>query len=147
MAPSSKPQARVVRHFKVPAERVFDAWLAPEQIGQWMFGPNIRVEEVVSLKVQPRIGGTFAFVVRREGKQLDHVGEYLELQRPHRLVFNWRIVQAGGEPSRVFIDIVPKPHGCELTLVHEMAPEWADFVKRSEEGWAKMLTALEKTLG
>ncbi len=146
MSVASKPQARVVRHFNASAERVFDAWLSPEQIGRWMFGPSIRDEEIISLKIQPRIGGAFAFVVHRDGKQLDHVGEYLELQRPSRLVFTWKVVQAGGEASRVFIDIVPKPDGCELTLVHEMAPEWADFVKRSEEGWTKMLGALAKVL-
>ncbi|HEY1170860.1 MAG TPA: SRPBCC family protein [Verrucomicrobiae bacterium] len=141
-----KPQAKVQRHFNVPAERVFSAWLDPLQIGHWMFGPTIRDEEIISLKTSPKVGGKFSFIVNRQGKQFDHVGEYLEIQRPTRLVFTWAVTQVGGEPSKVIIDITPMEEGCELALIHEMAPEWADFVVRSEEAWSKMLAALAKTL-
>lgn len=139
-------QARVTQHFAVPAERVFEAWLTPELIGQWMFGPALREEEVVRITVDGRVGGAFSFVVRRQGQEFDHVGTYLELDRPRHLVFTWGIRGQSADESRVIIDIVPLPHGCELTLVHEMAPQWADFVERSQAGWAKMVGVLAATL-
>lgn len=139
-------QARVSQHFTVSAERVFDAWLTPAVIGQWMFGPALREEEVVRLTVEGRVGGHFSFVVRRQGQEIDHVGEYLELDRPHRLVFTWGIRGQSQDESRVIIDIVPQDDGCELTLVHEMAPQWAAFVDRSQAGWAKMVGVLAATL-
>lgn len=139
-------QARVTQHFAVPAERVFDAWLNPALIGQWMFGPALREEEVVQITVDGRVGGRFSFVVRRQGQAIDHVGEYLELARPRRLVFTWGIRGQAQDESRVIIEIVPQDDGCELTLLHEMAPQWADFVERSQAGWAKMVGVLATTL-
>ena len=142
----SKPpvQARVTHRFNAPAERVFDAWLATELIGKWMFGPNVRDEEIMRLNIDARVGGTYSFVVRRQGKEFDHLGKYLEMNRPHRLAFTWGVAQDGGDTSRVFIDIVPQESGCELSLAHEMAAEWSEFIPRSEAAWTKMLTALEK---
>jgi hypothetical protein len=37
---------------------------------------------------------------------------------------------------------VPRGAGCELTLTHEMKPEWADYAKRTEEGWAAILEGM-----
>jgi hypothetical protein len=47
----------------------------------------------------------------------------------------------------VTIDITPRDGGCDLTLVREMQPQWADFAPRVEQGWTTMLTALGKVLG
>lgn len=146
MNQSAPVQARVTQHFAVPAERVFDAWLNPTLIGQWMFGSALREEEVVQLTVDGRVGGHFSFVVRRQGQEIDHIGEYLEVERPRRLVFTWGIRGHTQDESRVCIDIVPQGDGCELTLIHEMAPQWADFVERSRAGWAKMVGVLAATL-
>lgn len=48
--------------------------------------------------------------------------------------------------SVVVIDIAKRGEGCELTLVHEMQPQWAGYAGRVEQGWTTMLTALGKTL-
>ena len=147
MNPASPVQARVTQRFNVAAERVFDAWLNPALIGQWMFGPALREEEVVRLTVDARVGGAFSFVVRRQGQEIDHVGEYLALERPRRLVFTWGVRGHSADGSRVIIDITRLAHGCELTLTHEMDPKWADFVERSRAGWAKMVGVLADQLG
>jgi uncharacterized protein YndB with AHSA1/START domain len=48
---------RVARTYQGPPEEVFDAWVAPEEIRHWMFGPETGVKEVVDLSVDPRAGG------------------------------------------------------------------------------------------
>jgi uncharacterized protein YndB with AHSA1/START domain len=136
---------RVVRSFSVLPERVFDAWLDTAMIGQWMFGPRLRDEEVVRLSIDARVGGRFSFVVRRQGEEIDHVGTYLEIDRPRRLVFTWGVGQ--GDSSRVTVDIVAMGTGCELTLIHELHPDWADYAGRTEAGWTKMIEALRATVG
>ncbi len=83
------PQVKVVKHFNVPVEKVFDAWLDPYMIGRWMFGPELRNEEIIKLETNPETGGTFSFVVRRDGEELDHKGTYREVKRHERLVFTW----------------------------------------------------------
>jgi|SRR6185295_5944417 len=137
---------RVARHFNASPERVFDAWLDPEMIGRWMFGPALREEEVVRIVLDARVGGTFSFVVRRQGEEIDHIGEYLEIDRPRRLAFTWGIAQDSPDMSRVTIDIEPREAGSELTLTHELHPDWADYASRTEDAWAKMLGVLAETL-
>jgi uncharacterized protein YndB with AHSA1/START domain len=114
MTTTTPIQVRVTRRFDATPDRVFDACLNPESIGAWMFGPAVREEEVVRITNDPRVGGSFSFVVRRQGEEINHVGEYLEIQRPWRLAFTWGIDEAAG--SRVAIDIVAQDDGCELTL-------------------------------
>jgi uncharacterized protein YndB with AHSA1/START domain len=139
--------ARVTRQFNTSAERVFDAWLSPEMIGRWMFGPNVRDEEVVLISVDARMGGAFSFIVRRQGQEIDHVGEYLEIDRPRRLVFTWGVRENLPDTSRVIIDIATQENGSELSLAHEMPPDWANFIDRAVESWTKMLAALATALG
>ena len=128
----------VSQRFTASPERVYDAWLSPEMLSTWMFGPALREEEIVSITLDARVGGSFSFVVRRNGELIDHVGEYLEMNRPSHLVFTWGI--APDPPtSRVMIDIHPLQSGCELKLTHEMESKWAEYAKRTEEGWTKML--------
>jgi uncharacterized protein YndB with AHSA1/START domain len=144
---SDGPVKAVVTHrFTASAERVYDAWLKPDWLGRFMFGPAVRDEQILHLKTDPRVGGKFSFFVRRGEMEIDHVGEYLEMDRPRRLVFTWGTADSLPETSRVIIDIVPGKTGCELTLTHEMAPKWKDFADRAKGSWVKMIAALEKAL-
>jgi uncharacterized protein YndB with AHSA1/START domain len=137
---------RVNHRFPASAEAVFDAWLDPELIGKWMFGPAVRDEQVVRTLIDPRVGGAFSFVVRRQGKEINHLGEYLTIERPHRLVFTWTTADSLPATSRVTIEILSLEKQCELTLTHEIQPEWLDYAARIEESWSKMLNVLEATL-
>lgn len=137
---------RVNRRFNATSQSVFDAWLDPAMLSRWMFGPAVRDEEIVRLSLDPRPGGAFSFVVRRDGREIDHVGEYLEIERPSKLSFTWSTADALPDVSRVTIEIISFGNGCELTLTHEMHPDWLDYVSRTEAGWARMLDALATTL-
>jgi uncharacterized protein YndB with AHSA1/START domain len=145
MQTGSDIRVTVVHRFNASAERVFDAWLSPELLGQWMFGAKFRDEEILRLAVDPRVGGSFSFLVRRQGEEIDHVGRYLEIDRPHRLVFTLGI--GTGDSSRVIVDISPVGTGCELTLTHELHADWSDYAARARAGWTKMLAVLAAVLG
>lgn len=142
MKADSPVRVQVTQRFAASAERVFDAWLDPERLGRWMFGRALRDEDVLRLTLDPRVGGRFSFVVRRQGEEIDHVGHYLVLERPRRLVFTWSIAPETGDPSRVAIEIVAQGKGCELTLTHELHPDWADYAERTRDAWGKMLAVL-----
>ena len=128
----------VSHRFSASAERVFDAWLDAGRAAQWMFATP--TGEMVRAEIDPRVGGTFRFVDRRDGQDVDHTGEYLEIDRPRLLVFTFSV--DGSEADRVIIEIVPLATGCELTLTHEMSPEWAAYADRAKEGWSTMLDGL-----
>jgi len=133
---------RVSRRFEVAPERVFDAWLDPRSAGKWLFatpeGQMVRVE------IDARVGGAFSFIDRRNGEDIEHVGEYLEIERPRRLAFSFRVPMFSDEATPIRIDIAPAAFGCELTLLHEgVFPEYA---ARTEEGWKGILEGLNRSL-
>lgn len=137
----TKPAAVAVQTFRTSPERVYDAILDRDMIAQFMFGALLREEDILHINLEPKVGGEFSYKVRRGQDEIDHVGRFLELDRPKRIVFTWSIAP-DRDGSTVAIDIAPTPDGCRLTLTHEMAPEWADFVDRSRGAWEKMLGVL-----
>jgi uncharacterized protein YndB with AHSA1/START domain len=144
----SKPTiVQVTRRYSASAERVFDAWLDPDMIGQFMFGARLREEEVVHLRNQPRVCGTFSFLVKRQGQPIDHIGRYEVIERPRKLVFTWSIAPEPIDASRVTITITARGNGCELTLAHELAPGWEDYAERTKGGWTRMTDELATVLG
>lgn len=134
---------RVARHFEFSAERVFDAWLDPKRAGRWLFATP--TGEMMRVEIDARVGGRFVFVDRRDGEDVEHTGEYLEMDRPKRLVFKFVVPKYLSIYTRVAIDIVPAGEGCDLTLVHEgVLPEYEEQTQR---GWKAILDALAATLG
>jgi uncharacterized protein YndB with AHSA1/START domain len=133
---------RISRRFEASAERVFDAWLDPKKAGKWLFATP--TGQMVRVEIDARVGGSFV-ITRRDGDDVEHVGKYLEIDRPRRLVFTFVVPKFSTQESRVAIDIRPLPTGCELTLTHEgVLPEW---LEQSKEGWGKILEALAENLG
>jgi uncharacterized protein YndB with AHSA1/START domain len=141
--PSGKRVAvRVSRRFDAAPERVFDAWLDPQTAGQWLFATP--EGEMVKVAVDARVGGHFNFTDRRNGEDIEHSGEYLEIERPRRLAFNFCVPKFSAEATLIRIDLTASGFGCELTLVHEgVLPEYAG---RTEEGWKAILEGLGRSL-
>lgn len=143
MTSKGQIQAAVTHRFKASPERVFDAWLDQETVMKWMFPKG----DIVRVEIDPRVGGRFSFVDRREGEEVDHVGEYLEIDRPRRLVFTFGMPSMSPDFDRVTVEIVPLETGCELTLTHEMSAEWKEYLDSTKDAWTTMLAAMAKALG
>lgn len=134
-----------MRRFGVDAPRVFDAWLSCELLGRWMFGPAVRDEEIVHLSLDPHVGGAFSFMVARDDEEIEHAGKYLAIERPRRLVFTWW-VQGEKAGSRVTVELAPRDDGCELTLTHELHPDWIERAGLVQAGWNRMFDVLAAVL-
>jgi uncharacterized protein YndB with AHSA1/START domain len=136
-------QLKVRHRFNASAERVFDAFVDVKKASQFLFatptGTMIRAE------LEPKVGGKLLFIERRDGKDFEHVGQILELDRPSRFAFEFKVPVVSPLTTRVRIDIARVGAGCELTLTHEGLPPEA--ANRSAEGWEKILTVLERLLG
>jgi uncharacterized protein YndB with AHSA1/START domain len=134
----------VTRRFAAPPALVFDAWLDPKAVGSWLFrtpgGACAHVE------IDARVGGGFAIHERRGDVLATHFGEYLEIERPKRLVFTFGGSREGPF-SRVTIDISPDGAGSLLTLTQLIAPEWASKSLAFRAGWAGILEGLARETG
>lgn len=134
----------VTHQFRASAERVFDAWLNPKKARKFMFATP--AGQMVRAEMDPRVGGKFCFVDRRPDGDAEHFGEYLEIERPRRLVFAFAVEQDAKDFDRVTIEITPREVGCELTLTHELKPEWAEYKDRTAQGWTEMLKEIAEVL-
>lgn len=131
----------VERRGAAPPEAVFDAWLDPEGLGQWLF--RTPDGELARCEVDARVGGRFRIDERRGADLAEHQGEYVEIDRPTRLAFDFW-TSFSEERTRVTVAIAPDGHGALLTLSHEGV--WADWEEKTRQGWTTILDGLARTL-
>jgi uncharacterized protein YndB with AHSA1/START domain len=83
---------RIERTFNARMEEVFDAWTSQEVLHRWLHcGPDW---ETPTAEVDLRVGGRIRIVMRDpDGDPHGAAGEYLLIDRPHRLVFTWTFDQ------------------------------------------------------
>ena len=143
MADQPTVNVTVTHRFTASAERVFDAWIDPAKAGKWLFSTPDGT--IVKIEIDARVGGKFLVVDRRDGVDVDHVGEYVEIDRPRRLVFKFVVPKYTDHWTTVAIDIASFDDGCELTLTHKgVLTEYAD---RTTGGWTMMLEGLDEAVG
>lgn len=134
-------EVRVEKHFRHPPERVFDAFIDPDRVGQWLFKtPNGVMEKTA---YDPRPGGAFEIVERRDGQLAHHWGEFIEIDRPHRIVFAFWVEDAPDDHTRVTVTFTRAGDGCDVVLVHDLEPHWAHYAERTVGGWTLILGNLE----
>jgi uncharacterized protein YndB with AHSA1/START domain len=129
------------RHFAASPEAVFDAWLDPQGVGHWLFATPDGVMEKV--EIDPRVGGGFTIVERRGGALAEHFGEYVEIDRPRRLAFDFW-TSFSDERTQVTVTIAPDGEGSLLTLSHQGV--WADWEEKTRQGWTMILDGLAHAL-
>lgn len=136
---------RITRRYAAPAERVFDAWLDADGARRWLFAT--RMGHMVQAEIDARPGGRWRLVERRADGDALHTGTFLTIDRPRRLAFTFA-VEEEAEGDRVSVDVTPLDgDGCELTLVHAMSAEWADYAQKTIDGWSAILEGLARELG
>ena len=84
-------EVTIERIFEAPRELVFDCFIDPKHLAAW-WGPLGSSNEIKELDVRP--GGEIR--LRMMGPGFDHVmgGEYVEIDRPSRLVFRTKAFEA-----------------------------------------------------
>jgi uncharacterized protein YndB with AHSA1/START domain len=124
-----------------PIEKVFDAWLDPASMKQWMKPGAMTLSDA---STNPVVGGKYALTFTGDGAIVPHEGEYLEIKRPHRIVFTWKSGHAGD--TLVTLDFMKvSERKTKVTLTHErFAAASARDSHRS--GWGTILEKFENTM-
>jgi len=138
-------EIRVEKRFRHPRERVFDAFLDPARVGEWFFHTPAGVMEKTDY--DPVVGGSFALFERRGPDLARHFGRFVEIVRPDRIVFDFRIDEAPDQPTRVTVTFADDDGGCVIFLSHDLAPAWAAWADRTVAGWTMILDNLERVTG
>lgn len=134
---------QVERLIDAPPEAVFAAWFDPATAGTWLFATPDGVMEKV--EISPGIGGGFVIAERRGEQVAEHVGTWIALDRPHRIVFDFT-ADGGASSTRVTVAIAAEGEGSHVVLSHVLPAKWADFAERSAAGWRMILDGLAASL-
>src|SRR5262245_4428483 len=133
----------VTHAFDHPPERVFDAWLDPAVARRFLFATP--TGQMIRAEADARVGGRFVFVDRRPDMgDVEHTGEYQEIDRPRRLVFTFGVPAFNPDFTRVEVEITPTPAGCDVRLTQRDTPD--ESLEPSAQGWTMILEALEGAL-
>jgi uncharacterized protein YndB with AHSA1/START domain len=133
MDSSTDGKYRVVIRRRIPAPRevVFEAWIDPEGIREWMC-PGDAVSAEATLDV--RVGGSYRIVMKSKQRDYVHVGTYQVVEPPAKLVFTWAGADNPGEVTLVTVELFAHGDESELVLTHERFTK-SDLALRYENGW------------
>ena len=129
----------VRRTISASPEDLFDAWLDPEALAEWMRPGTIR-SAVAS--VEPRVGGRYQIVMQGESGAIPHTGVYRVIDRPKRLVFTWQSPHTGPDETLVTVDFLKSGRSTEVVVTHEKLPESAR--PSHSRGWTSGLEHLDE---
>jgi uncharacterized protein YndB with AHSA1/START domain len=128
----------------IPArpEHVFSAWSDPRLMALWL--EIVLPGEVLSLEVEPRLGGGLRVRERREGRELEHRASYFEFDPPRRAALG--LLEGGRMTTAIQASVSPTEGGCVMTVFTHLDETRADHAERLAEGWEQALEAIEAHL-
>ena len=133
------PALHITRRMPAPRETVFALWLDAASLKDWMCAGDTHVSSIV---VNPVVGGRFRIdMTSPDGRTLLHIGEYLVIQPPEKLVFTWRSPAVDDRTTQVTVELRDDGDGCQLTLIHETLPHEGS-VEQHRMGWNDILSKL-----
>ncbi|MHB1863140.1 MAG: SRPBCC family protein [Gemmatimonadaceae bacterium] len=139
----------MTRFIKAKRDKVFQAWIRPEIIKQWMGPFDVTV---VSATTDPHVGGRYRIEMEGKGGTMGKAGAtyivngvYEEIVSNEKLVFTW--VWERPDPVRTVVTVLLKDQdaGTELTLIHERFAT-AEDMKSHEHGWEGSMEKLARAV-
>jgi uncharacterized protein YndB with AHSA1/START domain len=129
----------VRRTIAASAEDLFDAWLDPEALAQWMRPGTINSTVA---RVEPRVGGGYEITMQGQSGPIVHKGVYRVIERPRRLVFTWISGPTEQKETLVTVDFLKLDQRTEVVVTHEQLPESA--MPSHRKGWTSGLEHLDE---
>ncbi len=131
---------RVSRRLRASPERLFDAWLDAREARAFLLAG--RIGHLLCARIDARVGGEFRIVHHRGAEAVEYSGEYLEIDRPHRLVFSLFVEKYAQWDDRVIVELAPVAGESLLVLTHELSLPNPAQRSRVQRGWEKVLDGL-----
>ncbi len=129
----------VTKLINAPIEKVFDAWLDPGLLSQFMLPmpgmPQPKTE------IDARQGGRFTIMMDVGEEVIPHSGTYLEIERPNRLVFSWESPFSTDGSTVTLVFTADNPDNTKVELTHEKLPD-QESCDDHQTGWSNIIAAL-----
>lgn len=132
----------VTRSIPATVEELFDAWLDPESLAQWMH-PGTDARSTAT--VDARVGGAFEVVMHYADGSKRHHGEYRVIERNRKLVFTWFSDATHHTETLVTVVFNALSSSTEIVLTHERMPDHQAGLSHIR-GWTGAFELLESLL-
>jgi uncharacterized protein YndB with AHSA1/START domain len=141
MAPAdtTAPSVQIRRRVKAAAEQIFDLWTKPDLMVRWMSPFPGAVDCKASCDLRP--GGAFSLVMKSADSSREVTGTYVQIERPHKLVFTWIGPLTNNVNTLVTLELIPRGDETDLVLTHERLPTPA-IHEGHTRGWGHILDHL-----
>jgi uncharacterized protein YndB with AHSA1/START domain len=144
MTDAPAPVAVVRRLLPASPDVVYDEWLDPDALSDWMCP---RPARCLAVESEPRTGGRLRIDISDNGIEFYVSGQYLVLDRPARLSFTWSCSTWPDPSVKSVVNVLLEPCGNEQTLMtieHSLLPP--ELVARHARGWAAIADQLAAEL-
>ena len=136
----------LTRRVAAPPEVVFRAWTDPKHLAEW-WGPKGFTNPVC--EADARVGGAIRIHMRApNGVVYPMTGRFVEIDRPHRLVFATAAIDGEGRPMFEVLNTVTFTRidsGTEIALVAQVTnttPAAPKYLAGMSQGWSQSLDRL-----
>jgi uncharacterized protein YndB with AHSA1/START domain len=127
-----KHRITVRREMPAPREIVYQAWIDPDGIREWMCPGDVVSAEAV---LDVRVGGSLRIIMRAKDQVHEHTGTYQIVDPPAKLAFTWSGLENPSEITLVTVEFIDHGNESELVLTHERFTK-PDVAERYEKGWS-----------
>lgn len=127
---------RVERVLPAPCDVVYDEWLSPESLVEWMCPHPARLR---AAEIDPVVGGRVRFDIVDDNQPVLVVGTYLTLERPRTIRFTWSCSTWSDPTWQSIVTIELRPAGetdTHMTIRHELLPP--EHVEDHSRGWDRI---------
>lgn len=126
---------------------VFAAFASGESLQAWLApADNIKTKALLH---QFSVGGNYKIsFILPDQQELILFGEYLEIEKPVKIIFTWMWEEPdihAGINSLVIVDLKQKNENTELTITHQHLSTTA-AINRHSQGWAGAIERLHNWL-
>jgi uncharacterized protein YndB with AHSA1/START domain len=133
------PIVQLRRRVSASAEQIFDLWTKPDLMARWMSPFPGAVDCKASCDLRP--GGAFSLVMLSGESSREVFGSYVQIDRPHKLVFTWTGALTNNVNTLVTLELHPRGDETDLVLTHERLPTQA-MHEGHTKGWGHILDHL-----
>jgi uncharacterized protein YndB with AHSA1/START domain len=130
--------ARVERFLPASPAEVYAAWVDPAALASFI----APAPGTARVEIDPRVGGRLQIVMTFPDRVTEIEGEFLVLDRPHRISFSWRPLRAAFDSV---VTVALEPHGeaeTRMTITHTRLPH--EWLSSYETGWGSIAEALRR---
>jgi uncharacterized protein YndB with AHSA1/START domain len=134
----------VRRVLSAPPDVVYDEWLDPVGMLEWMCP---RPARAVKISLEPSVGGPLRIDIVDGGSSLYVSGTFVELDRPRRLRFTWSCSDWADPSVQSLVTVTLEACGADetmMTIEHKQLPPAQ--VDSHRHGWGTIAVQLAEAI-